>query len=198
MSSLRERHRCRTANTIRRAAINLAYERGLDNVTIDMISDAAGISVRTFFNYFSYKEAAFIPPALDFPQEIIDWFVSSKGKLLDDIVTLFGSLMDEIHDDREYFRKNHEIALANPKLLVLKMGVFNEFDNIVVELLIKRLASGGNMGADKTEAEIRHIAALIMVSIRVGFESWIEAGKGDLATIVIARIKGLKNVFNGC
>jgi AcrR family transcriptional regulator len=35
-------------------------ERGLDEITVDDIAAAAGVSVRTFFNYFSCKEQAIV------------------------------------------------------------------------------------------------------------------------------------------
>ena len=53
---LRERRRRQTSADIRGAAVRLVRERGFDKVTIDAICAEAGISVRTFFNYFPSKE----------------------------------------------------------------------------------------------------------------------------------------------
>lgn len=55
--SLRERRRNDTANEIASAAIELFADRGFDDVTIDDIAAATGISARTFFRYFSTKDA---------------------------------------------------------------------------------------------------------------------------------------------
>ncbi|MDT7738291.1 MAG: hypothetical protein QOK09_1660, partial [Mycobacterium sp.] len=49
---LRERRRRQTSADIRGAAVRLARERGWDRVTIEDICTEAGISARTFFNYF--------------------------------------------------------------------------------------------------------------------------------------------------
>lgn len=57
---LRERKKSETRRRIRTAALDLALEHGLDNVTVEMITDVAGVSRRTFFNYFNAKEDALV------------------------------------------------------------------------------------------------------------------------------------------
>lgn len=54
----RERRRLATRRSIQAAAIELALERGLENVTVQAISDAADIAPSTFFTYFGSKDAA--------------------------------------------------------------------------------------------------------------------------------------------
>src|SRR6476661_1750263 len=47
-----ERRRIQVSLRIERAGLELLSERGLDDVTVDQIATAAGISTRTFFRYF--------------------------------------------------------------------------------------------------------------------------------------------------
>ncbi|WP_326553046.1 TetR/AcrR family transcriptional regulator [Micromonospora sp. NBC_01813] len=57
---LRERKKQATREAIRVAALRLALERGPDNVRVDDIAEAAGVSPRTYNNYFSSREQAIV------------------------------------------------------------------------------------------------------------------------------------------
>jgi AcrR family transcriptional regulator len=55
---LRERKKLATRQALGVAAMRLAVEHGVDNVLVDDIAEAAGVSARTFNNYFSSKHEA--------------------------------------------------------------------------------------------------------------------------------------------
>ena len=74
---LRERKRRATRTAITSAARALTSEKGLNGYTVEEVCEAAGISRRTFFNYFPAKEDAIIGHAEDdVPAEVIDEFVA--------------------------------------------------------------------------------------------------------------------------
>jgi AcrR family transcriptional regulator len=57
-AGLRERKKLATRQALSSAALRLALERGLENVTIEDITAEAGVSLRTFRNYFGSKQEA--------------------------------------------------------------------------------------------------------------------------------------------
>ncbi|MEU2792863.1 TetR family transcriptional regulator [Streptomyces sp. NPDC007100] len=62
---LRERKKAETRAALSWAAIRLTVERGLDSVRVEDIAEAAGVSPRTFNNYFSSKGEAIATHHLD-------------------------------------------------------------------------------------------------------------------------------------
>ena len=64
-AGLRERKKIATRQALGIAAMRLAAERGLENVLVEDIAEAAGVSARTFNNYFASKYEAICALAFD-------------------------------------------------------------------------------------------------------------------------------------
>lgn len=80
--SLRERRKAQTWTALHEAAASLALERGLDQATVEAIADSAGVSPRTFFNYFRAKEDA----VLGLREPVLDPELLSRFSAGDDLV----------------------------------------------------------------------------------------------------------------
>jgi|SRR5690242_12259532 len=70
VESLRERYKSATRLALSRAAVRLALRDGLENVRVPDIAAEAGVSTRTFNNYFSSKEEAIVALGLDRAERI--------------------------------------------------------------------------------------------------------------------------------
>jgi AcrR family transcriptional regulator len=71
---LRERKKAATRKALSEAAMELAMEHGMANITAESIADAADVSPRTFHNYFSSKEEAIVAVVADNAGEMIEAF----------------------------------------------------------------------------------------------------------------------------
>lgn len=111
--------RYRTAKKIQIAAVTLAIENGLSNITTEEISLAANVSPRTFFNYFPYKEAALVGPHVDYPKDAVDAFIVGQGSLIDDLQLLITQHVNRYKDERELLRNLIRLSENEPKLLAL-------------------------------------------------------------------------------
>ncbi|MBP2322994.1 AcrR family transcriptional regulator [Kibdelosporangium banguiense] len=72
MSGLRERKKRATREALSWAALKLAVDRGVENVLVEEIAAEAGVSPRTFNNYFSSKYEAIVWRELDRMTQIGD------------------------------------------------------------------------------------------------------------------------------
>ncbi|MEH6381805.1 MAG: TetR/AcrR family transcriptional regulator, partial [Dietzia cercidiphylli] len=60
MASLRERKQADTLTRLSVAAVELLVAEGAEGATVSAIADRAGVSTRTFHNYFAHREDAFV------------------------------------------------------------------------------------------------------------------------------------------
>jgi AcrR family transcriptional regulator len=132
-SGLRERKRAATRGAITAAARALTSERGLNGYTVEEVCEAAGISRRTFFNYFPAKEDAIIGHADDdVPADVIEEFVaggadSPAGEisptLFRDLVKLSLRLAEGMSASEEETRELIAVVKKEPQLILRIIGV---------------------------------------------------------------------------
>lgn len=78
---LRERKKAATRAALSAAAFTIAQEQGIDAVTAESIAAAAGVSSRTFHNYFANKEEAILHRLGNVLVDVVDSFASQPPEL---------------------------------------------------------------------------------------------------------------------
>ena len=174
---LRERRRRETSADIRGAAVRLARERGWDKVTVEGICNEAGISTRTFFNYFPNKESAIAYGPSDIPPELVEEFVAagpaSYSVVLAELITLAAHHVRDVPPEREQAEAMLELAKTVPAVLSAFLADLERFQNHLTEIVARRQA----MGPDDEISAL--ISALAITAIRSGLESWSSSEPED-------------------
>jgi AcrR family transcriptional regulator len=174
---LRERRRRQTSADIRGAAVRLARERGWDKVTVEGICNEAGISTRTFFNYFPNKESAIAYGPSDIPPELVEEFVAAGpapySVVLAELITLAAHHVRDVPPEREQAEAMLELAKTTPAVLAAFLADLERFQNHLTEIVSRRQA----MGPDDEISAL--ISALAITAIRSGLESWSSGGAKD-------------------
>ena len=163
--------RYRTAKKIQATAIQLAVRDGLANVTTEAIAKEAGISTRTFFNYYPYKEAAMMGPPPDYPADASEQFVNGQGTMIEDLDRLITVHLTRFLDERELLA--HILALSNtdPKLDALRNSILSRRAQMR-DLLRRRCP-------DAKPAQIEILAAAIVAATNAATKDWASGEVDD-------------------
>lgn len=138
-------------------------EKGLQSVTVEAIAEQAGISARTFFNYFSVKEDAILglqEPKIetDVREEfaVADDFLDRVSKLLLTVAqTTFGG---DYATSRRF-----EVLKQYPELLQRRISYITKVEKIVAELVEERLAESDDWRADMPDVPPAETAQIIVM-----------------------------------
>lgn len=139
MSPLRERRRQETAREIQKATLGLAMEKRLEDITTEEIAVAAGISTRTFFNYYPNKEAAAIGHPPSFSEEGRDALQNGSGSLPADIKGLLDKHMEVLERDEAILRVVGSILRSNEKARGIFVGFLTAERASLSEVLFSRV-----------------------------------------------------------
>lgn len=174
---LRERKRAATRETIERAAISLALERGYENVTVDMICDASMVSPRTFFNYFGSKEGVILGAGPLLPSDqAVDTFAQKVGSnVLGDFLTLITSTVLDREPDATLFKNRRSLIMRTPELLTREIARMAESEDKFVAILLTRYALQGRTPENdpELEDEARMVVSLTTGVMRYAMRKWL-------------------------
>lgn len=131
----RDRKKLATHQALRSAALRLVIERGLHQVTVEEIAEAADVSVRSFFNHFPTKEDAIVGLDPDRVDQLRD-AVASRPPEETPLVTLravLGELASAMVEHSEEWPLRMEVLRANPGLLPRMLASFATYERVLAE-----------------------------------------------------------------
>jgi len=165
---LRSARRRQTRDVIAAAAVELALERGASAVTVDEIAAAAGVSRRTFFNYFPCKEDALLRDLPEPDDDEVARFVTDTGlSWLEALRPLLVEHASLIEGRRSEVLDSHLLLQRNPALLAPLHARFAAFEESLADVIRRR---GETTGAP---VDATLVAAVCTGLLRVAVDRWL-------------------------
>ncbi|GAA4678170.1 TetR family transcriptional regulator [Gordonia humi] len=143
--SLRERQRLETLTRLHDAALDLVQENGLTETTVSAIADRAGVSRRTFFNYFASKEDAVLgagAPAL--PPDSVDHLLDVPGQLERAVRIVFATA-SSIRHVRNRPADRRALVLVHPELQLRSQHHAIAAQDLIAKALAERYDDGDDL-----------------------------------------------------
>jgi AcrR family transcriptional regulator len=164
---LRERKKRATRRALGEAALRLAADRGLERLTVEDISEAAGVSTRTFFNYFSGKEEAIIG---DTPLVVAPangpGLIRGGESILDGLHRLVRDGAAGTASRRDEVRLRRQVMERYPALVPRMFARIAEFERSLASAVAAR------SGAGPRDAYPQLMAAVASTAVRVAIIRW--------------------------
>ena len=175
----REQKKRDTRQTIRNAALDLAIENGLENLTVEAIAQTAGVSPRTFFNYFPSKEDALVTQAAESSEQVRQLLLARPAH--ESPMTAFHNALLESDYfgtdpvDRDRLLARQRLTQQHPSLMAHHLGKVAMVERSFADALAERMDVNVD---DDMYPELS--AAIAMSAIRVAVRRWVVQGSDSL------------------
>ncbi|WP_329023303.1 MULTISPECIES: TetR family transcriptional regulator [unclassified Streptomyces] len=171
---LRERKKRATRDALAGAALRMAADRGFEHVTVEAVTDAVGVSVRTFFNYFPCLEDAITRPAQENAERTRRAVLNAPAHLsaLEALSEAIAQELASIEEDHERWELQMAVLRKSPALLPNFLAARGADETAMVAVVAERL------GQDpETDLYPRLLAHVAVAAVRAAVEIWVATGR---------------------
>lgn len=176
-ASFREQKKAATRQALRRAAVGLIVQRGLAEVTVEDIAAAAGVSTRTFFNYFPTKEDAVSgwDPALaaEMVSELRDRPAGESAPAA--LQAMLLSVLSPFDADHRDLLERLAVVRSDPHLLAHHISRWSETERQLVMTLSERRGSDA-----PRDRYVALVVATTLAAARTAMMAWCDS-KGEIS-----------------
>jgi AcrR family transcriptional regulator len=171
---LRERKKQATRKALRDAALRLALECGPDNVRVDDIADAAGVSPRTYNNYFSSREQAIVAAVTAEREARVAAAVAARPatvRLADAVVE---AIVEQYTDPGTHDRDVLLLITTRPALRDAFLDTAGGIEHPLTAVFAERIG-------DTDQHTARVLSASVAAAVRIALQRWVQPAAGSRA-----------------
>ncbi|TMR28306.1 TetR family transcriptional regulator [Actinomadura geliboluensis] len=150
--------------------MRLSVEHGLDEVTVEAIADAAGVSRRTFSNYFGGKEEALLYGGEQRMRALLETFATrpEDESSWTALQATWRLVHERFGDLDPQWAAQVRLARNHPSVLARQLAHYAEFERALTELIAAR------DGVPSAGLRHRVMAGAFMTALRVASVTWTE------------------------
>jgi AcrR family transcriptional regulator len=183
--SRRELNKTANRDAIAAAALELLRSRGIGEFTVDDIAAAAGVSRRTFFNYFSSAEAAIASFTQKYLDSVIEQLLRrpSNEPLLESAqhaLTAVGS-----PHDLALLAETYALTQSHPQLSRYQLQAWDDCSTSIIAAATNRL------GKVDDELYLHALVGSIIASGRAAMEIWFQQRGPDTSEASLTVLRQL-------
>lgn len=171
---LRARKKLQTHRALMTAARELALEGGLEAVTVDAIAERAGVSPRTFFNYFASRDDAVVGTDPAIPHQLAQELLArpvAEAPLTALRAVLLGD-EDELADTARRWAMRSELLRRHPALLPRHLAALADIEQVLTAALGRRL------GIDpRHDPYPEVVVSAVVATLRAALTWWDRSGR---------------------
>lgn len=172
-SGLRARKKEDTRRTLVQTAYRLTIDRGFHHFTVGDLTRAAGVSRRTFSNYFASKAECVIAVHEEHASRIIAQLgAAGPDEPIDQTIRRLLRLVTQEFDEPEW-ADFAQLTNADPEL----RGEAALFDGSLASAVAGAIAD--HLAIPATDVVAQALGQFAMVSCRVVLDHWLAAGRPD-------------------
>jgi AcrR family transcriptional regulator len=180
---LRERKKLATREALSAAALRLAREHGPDNVRVDEIAEAAGVSPRTYNNYFSSREQAIVAAIV--AERALRIGAALRARPADEplATAVVEAVVEQYTADQEPGSDAFALLTSTPGLRTEFLATVAGIERPLAAAITERTGHDDELAASV-------LAAAVSAAARVAAEHWLRpapAADGAASLLVVPR-----------
>ncbi|WP_245940961.1 TetR/AcrR family transcriptional regulator [Thermasporomyces composti] len=179
-SGLRERKKQATRKALREAALRLALERGPENVRVDDIAEAAGVSPRTYNNYFSSREQAIVAAITADREARVAAAVAARPSDVPLADAVVDAIVEQYTEPDETTRDVLLMVTTRPALRDAFIDAARSIERPLADAIASRLGD-----ADSVTPHV--LAASVAAAVHVALERWVTPELPSPTGLVVPR-----------